>query len=231
MPTPLGDDHQCFQPRALFGTGGSGQDLPKPARRAVADLGHQSCQDAHARQQHLTLGQPGGGQVEEQAGPLGTEPGTGVKPADQAEVLRLIGEVAVSVPPPDLARVLAVRGRTIQVPREAGRVRDPQLPAQVGDHAGWDIDRVGEEGAQESDRGQLQGEAQPVLVPAPLGDQGAVGVVEVEIPCQLGGRGLAGVAAVAPLLLRGQEVDGHRGSFRAGFGRKGRSVVEPEDIL
>src|SRR5262249_39819511 len=69
--------------------------------------------------------------------------------------------------------------------------------------------------------GQLQGEAQPVLVPATLGDQGTVGVVEVEVPRQLGGRGLAGVAAVAPLLLRGQEVDGHWGSFRRGLRKEG----------
>ena len=155
--------------------------------------------------------QPGGGQVEEQAGPLGAEPGAGVEPADQAEVLRLVGEVAVAVPPPDLARVLAVRGRAVQVSREAGRVRDPQLATQMGHHAGRDIGRVGEEGAQEPDRDQLQREAQPVLVPTALGDQGEVGVIEMEVPSQLRGRGLAGVAAVAPLLLRGQEIDGHPG--------------------
>ena len=38
----------------------------------------------------------------------------------------LIGEVAVAVPPLDLARVFAVRGRPVQIPREAGQVRDPQ---------------------------------------------------------------------------------------------------------
>jgi hypothetical protein len=126
-------------------------------------------------------------------------------------VLRLIGEVGVAVPPPDLARVFAVRGWPLQVPREAGRVCDPQLPAQVGHHDGRNIDRIGEEGAQEPHRDQLQGEAQPVLVPAPLGDQGEVGVVEMEVTRQLGGRGLTGVAAITPLLLRGQGIDGHQG--------------------
>jgi hypothetical protein len=155
--------------------------------------------------------QPGGGQVEEQAGPLGAEPGAGVEPADQAEVLRLVGEVAVAIPPPDLAGVLAVRGRAVQVSGEAGRVRDPQLATQMGHHPGRDIGRVGEEGAQEPNCDHLQCEAQPVLVPTALGDQGQVGVIEMEVPSQLGGRGLASVAAVALLLLRGQEIDGHPG--------------------
>ena len=40
-----------------------------------------------------------------------------------------------------------------------------------------------------------------------------IGVVEMEIATQLSGGGIAGEAAVVPLLLRGQEIDGHWGSF------------------
>jgi hypothetical protein len=39
-----------LQPRALIGTGGSGQGLPESCRRAVADLGHEACQDSNAGQ-------------------------------------------------------------------------------------------------------------------------------------------------------------------------------------
>jgi hypothetical protein len=65
-----------------------------------------------------------------------------------------------------------------------------------------------------------------------LGDQGQVGVIEMEVTRQLGGRGLARGAAIAPLLVRSQKIDGHPGSSlgRAWIG-KGRSVVESKAIL
>jgi hypothetical protein len=66
----------------------------------------------------------------------------------------------------------------------------------------------------------LQSETKPVVVASPRPQHRVIGVIEMEIATQLGGRGIAGVAAVAPLWLRGQEIDGHSGSFL------GRLVVE-----
>ena len=102
----------------------------------------------------------------------------------------------------------------------------------MGDHAGRDLGRVGEERAQEPDRDQLQREAQPVLVPTALGDQGEIGVVEMEVPSQLRGRGLAGVAAVAAAAAprSGNRRASGLPPLGAGIG-KGRSVVEPGAIL
>ena len=51
-----------------------------------------------------------------------------------------------------------------------------------------------------------------MIAPAP-GDETAIRVVEMEVAFELGGRRLARVAAVAALLLLGQEVDGHPRPF------------------
>jgi transposase-like protein DUF772 len=51
-----------------------------------------------------------------------------------------------------------------------------------------------------------------------LVDDGAVAVIQVEELGQLGGRGLAVVAAIAALLVAGQEGDGHRGPSGGGMG-------------
>ena len=83
----------------------------------------------------------------------------------------------------------------------------------MGDDDVRDLGGIVEERPQEPDRSQLQGKAQPVVIATPRPQHRAIGVVEMEVATELGGRGFAGVAAVVPLLLRGQEIDGHPGSF------------------
>ena len=58
-----------------------------------------------------------------------------------------------------------------------------------------------------------------------------VGVVEMKVTSQLSGRRLAGLAAVTPLLLCGQEIDGHPGSWLGRRAGRERSVKGPKDIL
>ena len=90
---------------------------------------------------------------------------------------------------------------------------DRQLPGDMGDDDVRDVGGIIEERPQEPDRPQLQGKAQPVVIATPRLQHRAIGVVEMEVATELSGRGLAGVAAVVPLLLCGQEIDGHPGSF------------------
>jgi hypothetical protein len=83
------------------------------------------------------------------------------------------------------------------------------LPGEVGHDARWNLGQVGQEGAQESHRSELHGEPQAVVIPSVPCDRTAIRIVEMEIASELGGRRLAGVAAIAALLLLGQEIDGH----------------------
>ena len=108
LPGPLGHDQQRLQPLTLLGVGGGGEDTPEAGRRPITRLGDRACQDGHARQQDLALDQPGGGQVEQQAGPLGADPGAGVEPTDQSGMPGLVGEIAVTIGRLDLVDVVPV---------------------------------------------------------------------------------------------------------------------------
>ncbi len=67
------------------------------------------------------------------------------------------------------------------------------------------LGRVGQEPAQEADGAELHGEPEAVVLAAPHVDQVAVGAVKVEVAVKLGLVRLAGVPAVAALLLRAEE--------------------------
>jgi len=184
--------------------------VPEPCGGAVAHGGHEARQGRHARQEHLALDQPGRGQVEEDAGALGTGPGPRVEPADQPEVLGLVGEVAIAIVLADRARVLPPGRRPRTVARQAGRVGDGELRGHMGDHTGRHVRRVGQERPEEAHRRELEGAPQPVVLAAPCGQQQLIGVVEMEVACELGGCRFADVAAVPLGLFVGQQGDRHR---------------------
>ena len=192
---------------------GTCQGAPQPRGGLVTDLGYQAGQHRDPRQQDLALDQPGRGQVEEDAGAFGTDPGPVGEPAGQGRGLGALVEVTVAIVPTDLGGVvpaLLARGVTLQ----ALGLGDAQLPGDVGHDARWDLGGVGQEGAQESHRSELHGEAEAgVIAPAP-GDETTILVVEVKVASSWAGDGLTGVAAVAALLILGQEVDGHPRPFR-----------------
>jgi hypothetical protein len=64
-------------------------------------------------------------------------------------------------------------------------IRNEQLPAQRVQHGGWDIQGVLQEGAQKSNRGQLQGKTQAIVLPSLLRDEREVGIIQVEIARQI----------------------------------------------
>ena len=162
--------------------------------------------------QDLAFDQPGRGQVEEDAGSFGTDPGPVGEPAGQGRGLGALVEVAVAVAAADLGGVIpALLARRVAL--QAAGVGDAQLPGEVGHDARRDLGRVGQESAQEPHRPELHGEPEAVVIAPAPGDEATILVVEVEVAFELGGRRLARVAAVAPLLILGQEVDGHPRPF------------------
>jgi hypothetical protein len=212
LPGTIGHGQRRLQPLTLHGVWGGGEDPPEAGRRPISRLGDRSRQDGHARQQDLALDQPGRGQVEEQAGPLGADPGTGIKPTDQSGMTGLVGEIAVTIGRFDLVDVIPV-GLADAVASQRRQVGDRQLPGDMDDDDVRDLGGIVEERPEKPDRSQLQGKAQPVVFATPRPQHRAISVVELEVTTELGGRGFAGVAAVVLLLLRDQEIDGHPGSF------------------
>ena len=109
---------------------------------------------------------------------------------------------------------------------EAGPNGDRQL---VGGEAHGGCGRLGgiiEEGAEQTHRTELHRDAESVVVATVLGDEGAVGVVEVEVARELVGRGLAREAAVAAGLVVGEEADWHRSGLLGRRRRLGRALAE-----
>ena len=216
-PSALAGEQQGVKLPALLSGHVAGQGAPEPPRGAGADARDQALKGRCSGQQDLLRHQPGRRAVEQHAGPVGAGPAQGVEPARQAEAHERVGELAVAVALPDLGGVQPAHPAGI-VLRQAARVGDAELPRQVGGHPGRHGGGIVEEGAQEADGAELDREAQAHVVPSFRGGQVAVGVVEVEVPGKLVGRRLAGVAAIPPLLLGGQEGDRHVGAASAASG-------------
>lgn len=72
-----------------------------------------------------------------------------------------------------------------------------------------DVDRVGQRRAKEPGSNDLKRHPEAVVITPSVRQELAIGVVEVEVACQLGRRGLVRVAAIASLLLVGKKINGH----------------------
>ena len=94
----------------------------------------------------------------------------------------------------------------------AGLILRLPLRSWQAEHANRHVGRIGQKRTQESGSDDLQRQTETVVVAAPLGEQFAIGVVEVEVASELSGCRFSGVAAVAALLVFGQEIDGHGGA-------------------
>ena len=74
-------DQQRLQTGGLLGFQGPCQGAPQPRGGRITNLGDQAGQYRDSRQQHLAFDQPDRGQVEEDAGSFGTDPGPVGDPA------------------------------------------------------------------------------------------------------------------------------------------------------
>jgi len=133
-----------------------------------------------------------------------------------------VGEVAVAVGLLDLPGVQPIGAVPGGVLLEHPRVGDAELPGQVRRDRPGHVGRVGQERPQEADGTELDGEAEAVVLTTAHVHQVPVGRVEVEVAVELGLVRLAGVPAVAALLLRGEEpLTGRPGRPRIGHPRLG----------
>ncbi len=93
---------------------------------------------------------------------------------------------------------------------QARRIGDLHLAGHVVDGLGWDIDRIGEEDAEEPDRPKLDPKPETVRVATPPVNEQPVGIIEEEEALQLTLRRSAGEAAVSRRLLISEELNRHR---------------------
>jgi hypothetical protein len=92
---------------------------------------------------------------------------------------------------------------------ETTRVRNTKLLSQMIRNAAWDSSRLIQERAEETYRAELGGKPEPHVIPTLGASQFAVGVVEVEMPCESVCARFAGIPAISPFLLGRQERNWH----------------------
>jgi hypothetical protein len=80
--------------------------------------------------------------------------------------------------------MLQARLLTLRVRRHTRR-GDIELLGEVLDNPARNVNRIGNERADEADRGQLHREAQPVVIATPTTDQAAILVAEEEEALQM----------------------------------------------
>jgi hypothetical protein len=91
----------------LLGGDAAAQRAPQPIFHATAYPDNKAFQHADARQQDLVREQPRRGTIEEHAGPLGTGPAQGTKPACEAKTGHGITKVTVTKARGDFCGVLS----------------------------------------------------------------------------------------------------------------------------
>jgi hypothetical protein len=184
------------------------QEAPQAGLDALAQAGDEAFEHGGTGQQHFVFEQPGGGALEQRAGPLGAGPAQRIQPARQAVAGRRVGEVAVAEAGLDFACVLDALSAA-GVGRKSAAIGDIELPCEDADYGVRHRKAVLEEGAEVAHGAQLQRKAKAMSCAAALLDQAAVGIVEVEIARQVVGRRWSRVATKAGELFVGEEIDRH----------------------
>ena len=172
-----------------------------------------SLENGQTRQQHLDGKQPHDRAVEQRGGTVGARPAQRIKKAIEAEGDAEVGEASVAIAFAD-ARAMPPSALSLRVHRhEIGRANDREL---IGGEAHGRRGRrsgVFEEGAQLADGAELHRDAEAIGVAAMLGDKRAIGIVEMKVPGELIGGGLARETSVVACLAVGEKTDRHC-SFR-----------------
>jgi hypothetical protein len=214
----------------LIGSQDTPNYAPEPRRHPIADARNQARQHTDSWEEDVSFNQPGGGQVEEDAGAFITQPRTRVEPADEPEVLRRISKVAIAIELLDFTGMGIGRGFALPIAGQHADVSDRQLLGQMPYDDRGNIGRVGEKGAEKPNCAKLDSKPKSLVPATPAVNERQVGVIEVEVAGQLDGGGVAGVAAIAGGLVITEKLDGHRCLLRcarAGAVHPQRAHVAP----
>ena len=131
-------------------------------------------------------------------------------PAIEAEGDAEVGEASVAITFAD-ARAMPPSALTLRVHRhEIGRADDRELIGGEAHGRRGHRSGVFEEGAQLADGAELHRDAEAIGVAAMLGDERAIGIVEMKVPGELIGGGLARETSVVAGLAIGEKANRHR---------------------
>jgi hypothetical protein len=137
-------------------------------------------------------------------------------------------KVVVAITLRDFLGMLMMGARACQIAGETGRVGPREVLTEVGHHPGRDSGRINQKSPQKAYGTQLEGHPETMMLASTLGDERAVGIVEMKKARQLGWRGFPGIPPVALGLFIGEKGDWHRCSLSCGVCKpfRKRSLME-----
>jgi hypothetical protein len=200
-------DQQRVQMGSFFRIQTPGDAFKGAAAHPFPHPRDQAGQHRDAGQHDVLRHQMRGGQIEQHAGAHGARPQLSVQPADHPEDLEAF-EIPVAEICQDQSVMGVARLFSLKVSGKHLR-REVQLIGQMPDHDRWHLDRVRQEGAEVSQRAELNREAEFVVFSPTFSDQCQVGFAQEEKAGEVFGRGIMVVPAVPRGLLVAQEFNRH----------------------
>ena len=201
-------DNERVETLALFGRHLVDEAAKQTGIGARANTGDRPLEHRQSRQQNLVGKEKGNGPIEQRRRPIGAGPAKSVEKAAQPERHAGIGDGAIAVAGPN-TRDMPPASPIVRIGKNRVRIIEAELLCRVPHRGRRGGRKVFEKHAEHANRSELNGDAQAVAIAAVLGDERAIGVVEIEMPHQLVGRRLSRETTVAPDLVFGEEADRH----------------------
>jgi len=133
------------------------------ARDAWTHAGNQPFQHADPRQEHFAINEMCHGQIKEDREALFTPLGTGIEPAQKANVFWLGSKIVIAILLHDFVGMI-VAHFTLSIAGEDCRNGNVELGSERHPDAVSDVGRIGQERAQEANSTKLEGEPQARMV-------------------------------------------------------------------
>jgi hypothetical protein len=129
----------------LIGVGQLRKQMPQSSSGAVTDASHEALQRRDTREENFASDQTSGGEIEQDTGPLRTEPSPAIQPPEQAEDLAGIMKIAIAIGLLNLGGMIPMGIARVVVLQARGVVQ-AKLIGHIGHYIGRHLCRIGKKG-------------------------------------------------------------------------------------
>jgi hypothetical protein len=157
-PFALGDVKKRGQCGLLIGVGQWRPQRPQSGSGAVTDASHEALQRRDTREEHCAFDQTSGREIEQDPGPLRTEPRPAMQPPEQAETLAGVMKIAIAIGLLNLGGMIPMGIARVVVLQTCGVVQ-AELSGHLGDHSGRHLGGMGKKSPSKAYGAQLDRKA------------------------------------------------------------------------
>ena len=136
---------QRVQLGLLIGVGQLRKQMPQSGSGAITDASDKALQRRDTREEYFAFDQTRGREIEQDTGPLRTEPRPAIQPPDQAEALAGITKIAIVIDLLNLDGMIPMGIARVVVLQTRGVVQT-ELIGHIGHYIGRHLCRIGKKG-------------------------------------------------------------------------------------